>query len=253
MHNRRWLGVLALGATLLACAIPLVQAQDEPVSPEKRAAELVEGGEVSPLMELYEVGGRTMWFLTLASVIGMASVMERTISTVPMMVSVFGPYNGCRYHWSVGGHDVVEGVTGKMRGIMARIIHFIAGHRRGNVSDVSASVGDMASQYVRRQMRWTYPLVVVATVSPLLGLLGTILGMIEAFEKVNIAGSMGSAEYLSGAISKALVTTASGLIIAIPALFFYHIFRFIIGVLADTLQRQGNTLINEWMVKTEAA
>ncbi len=67
-------------------------------------------------------------------------------------------------------------------------------------------------------------LAVVASIAPMLGLLGTVSGMIKAFQKIGLGG-MGKPELLAGNIGEALVTTATGLVIAIPAMFFYFVFR----------------------------
>ena len=64
----------------------------------------------------------------------------------------------------------------------------------------------------------------VATITPLLGLLGTVLGMIQAFNDIATAGSMGKTEQLAVGISLALLTTACGLMIAIPTLIMYMFF-----------------------------
>ena len=72
---------------------------------------------------------------------------------------------------------------------------------------------------------------VVASVSPLLGLLGTVLGMIKAFMTVaSREEALGRTELLASGIYQALVTTATGLSIAIPALVLYHLF-------ADKIER----------------
>ena len=65
----------------------------------------------------------------------------------------------------------------------------------------------------------------IATIAPLLGLLGTVLGMIQAFSVISYAGAGLKPIMLVGGISKALVTTAAGLVVAIPALSFYSFFR----------------------------
>jgi biopolymer transport protein ExbB len=61
----------------------------------------------------------------------------------------------------------------------------------------------------------------VATVTPLIGLLGTVWGMLESFNQISIAGAMGNTEQLASGIALALVTTAAGLIVAIPSLIIY--------------------------------
>jgi biopolymer transport protein ExbB len=65
---------------------------------------------------------------------------------------------------------------------------------------------------------------VVATVAPMIGLLGTVSGMIGAFQTIS-SGGMGRPELLAGDIGEALITTATGLVIGIPAMIAYFIFR----------------------------
>ena len=87
----------------------------------------------------------------------------------------------------------------------------------------------------------------VATISPLLGLLGTVLGMIGAFNAIVQSGAMGRPELLAEGISQALLTTAAGLSVAIPALIAYLFFtsrvdRRVIEI--DTLGEQVVELIS---------
>jgi biopolymer transport protein ExbB len=106
--------------------------------------------------------------------------------------------------------------------------------------------GDVASRDLRRHLQKAYPLAVVATVSPLLGLLGTVIGMIGAFDKVAAAGSLGDASVLGGDISKALITTGAGLTIAVPALVLYHYFKSRTNLYAIMLEEEVGELITEW-------
>jgi len=102
-------------------------------------------------------------------------------------------------------------------------------------------------------MMLTYPLAIVAVLSPLLGLFGTVVGMIESFEVVAVAGTMGDPSLLASSISKALVTTAFGLIVAMPMLFFYHMFKLRTHYLASLLEEEAGTLLNGWLLKKEDA
>jgi biopolymer transport protein ExbB len=94
--------------------------------------------------------------------------------------------------------------------------------------------GRREADYLRQKIRYLYD---VATLSPLLGLLGTVLGMIQAFNVVALDPAVVKPILLAQAVSKALVTTAAGLIIAIPAMAFYFYFRgrvqWIIGMMED--------------------
>ena len=81
--------------------------------------------------------------------------------------------------------------------------------------------GERATNRLRRYLRIFYG---IATVGPLLGLMGTVLGMIQTFNVIATADALGRAELLAGGIAKALLNTAGGLAIAIPASIFYVFF-----------------------------
>ena len=84
----------------------------------------------------------------------------------------------------------------------------------------------------------------VATISPLLGLLGTVLGMISAFNAIVTEGAMGRPELLAGGISQALLTTAAGLSIAIPALIAYLFFISRVDRLIMEIDALGQQVVN---------
>lgn len=103
--------------------------------------------------------------------------------------------------------------------------------------------GERVSNNLRRYLRLING---VATVSPLLGLLGTVVGMIRAFNSIATADAMGRPELLATGISQALLTTAAGLSVAIPALIMYLFFvsrvdRLIMDI--DALGQQVVSLI----------
>lgn len=89
---------------------------------------------------------------------------------------------------------------------------------------VQEAMGDFALRANGRYMLWVNYFSILAQASPMLGLLGTVSGMIKAFSVMGRDG-LGDPSLLAGHISEALVTTATGLIIALPALFCYFVFR----------------------------
>ena len=96
----------------------------------------------------------------------------------------------------------------------------------------------------------------ISTISPLLGLLGTVVGMIRAFNAIVVAGAMGRPELLAAGISQALLTTAAGLTVAIPALIAYLFFisrvdRLIIDI--DALGQQIVELISAEALREKQA
>ena len=106
-----------------------------------------------------------------------------------------------------------------------------AGLRRINPDNPEASKPRMEEAIVEAVSReeskasyWINYLSLITAISPMVGLLGTVSGMIGAFQKI-AGGGMGKPELLAGNIGEALITTAAGLIVAIPSMFFYFLFR----------------------------
>ncbi len=104
--------------------------------------------------------------------------------------------------------------------------------------------GERVTNELRRYLRVFYG---VATVGPLLGLMGTVLGMIQTFNVIAAADALGKAELLAGGIAKALLNTAGGLAVAIPASILYVVFvsrvdRLVIDI--DKLAQQVVNLIS---------
>ena len=113
-------------------------------------------------------------------------------------------------------------------------------HGRDVMKDAMEEAG---SKVAHEMERFLAALGTVATVSPLLGLLGTVLGMIEVFSEIMIHGT-GDAALLAGGISKALITTAAGLTVAIPSMIFHRYFeRQIDGMVVD-MEHQCSRLVD---------
>ena len=101
--------------------------------------------------------------------------------------------------------------------------------------------GERIANVLRRYLR---VLNGVSTVAPLLGLLGTVSGMIQAFNVIANSAAMGRTEMLAGGISVALITTATGLLVAIPALIFYLYFVGRVDGLIMDIDHYGQELVN---------
>jgi len=109
------------------------------------------------------------------------------------------------------------------------------------VEQAIIDAGERATNGLRRYLRVING---VATVSPLLGLLGTVVGMIRAFNDISRLGAMGSPERLAGGISEALLTTAGGLSVAIPALICYLFFVSRVDRLIIDIDSLGQEVVN---------
>lgn len=87
-------------------------------------------------------------------------------------------------------------------------------------------------------------LATVASLAPMLGFLGTVTGMISAFRQIQAYEGMVNPSLLAGGISEALITTAAGLIIGVPALFFYNVLLTRIGKVVNTLEHASSDFID---------
>jgi biopolymer transport protein ExbB len=101
--------------------------------------------------------------------------------------------------------------------------------------------GERIANVLRRYLR---VLNGVSTVAPLLGLLGTVWGMIQAFNVIATSPAMGRAEMLAGGISVALITTAAGLLVAIPAMIFHLYFVGRVDGLVMEIDHYGQEIVN---------
>ncbi len=105
------------------------------------------------------------------------------------------------------------------------------------------SIEEAAGYVVHDLERYLNTLGTIASIEPLLGLLGTVLGMIQVFSDVMLYGT-GNAELLAGGISKALITTAAGLIVAIPALIMHRHFLRRVDTIVLGLEQEALKLVD---------
>ena len=115
---------------------------------------------------------------------------------------------------------------------------------RGQGRDVmKESISEAASHVVHDLEKYLNSLGTVAAIAPLLGLLGTVVGMIDVFTQITTVGT-GNANALAGGISEALLTTAVGLIVAIPALVMHRYYTGLIDTIVVDLEREAIKLVD---------
>ncbi len=104
------------------------------------------------------------------------------------------------------------------------------------------SIEDTGRHVVVELERYLNTLGTIAAISPLLGLLGTVLGMIKIFTAINVAG-LGNQAVLAGGIAEALITTVAGLSVAIPSIMFYRYFRGRVDELVVYMEQQALKMV----------
>jgi len=117
----------------------------------------------------------------------------------------------------------------------------ITSHRRGR-DVMKESIEEVANHVVHELERYLNTLGTVAAITPLLGLLGTVIGMIKVFTAIQLEGT-GNAAVLAGGISEALITTAAGLTVAIPSLFFHRYFQRKVDELVIYMEQEALKLV----------
>lgn len=105
------------------------------------------------------------------------------------------------------------------------------------------SIAEAANQVIHDMERFLGALGTIAAISPLLGLLGTVIGMIKVFTALNLEGA-GNAAVLAGGISEALITTAAGLTVAIPAMMLHRFFVRRVDTLVVIMEQESIKLVD---------
>lgn len=115
---------------------------------------------------------------------------------------------------------------------------------KGNREGIEAAFVEAAEGEENSISQWINYLNVIATVAPMVGLLGTVSGMISAFQTIGQSG-MGKPELLAGDIGEALITTATGLVIGIPAMVAYFFYRNRLTSRMIQVGQEGGRLFDE--------
>ena len=173
------------------------------------------------MWEMILAGRYMMIPIILASLVGMAVLIERIY--VLRQRSIIVPEIAEAVMTLSASQDlsVAYAICERRPGPFATLVKSGLDHSNNDWTIIRDVLEETGRQEATRLTRRLGVLETVAAVSPLLGLLGTVLGMIRVFATISAAG-LGNPETLSSGISEAMVTTAAGLIIGIPALVAYN-------------------------------
>jgi len=194
------------------------------------------------LFELVQAGGWLMIPILLCSVISAAICVERFWT---LRADQVAPRNLLAQVWTwIKNNEMDNRRLRELRGgsPLGQILAAgITTHRRGR-DVMKESIEEVANHVVHELERYLNTLGTVAAITPLLGLLGTVIGMIKVFTAIRLEGT-GNAAVLAGGISEALITTAAGLTVAIPSLFFYRFFQRRVDELVIYMEQEALKLV----------
>ncbi len=196
------------------------------------------------VLDFLDKGGFIIYPLMLCSVLGLAIVIEKITSLrrvkviVPEIVSVLDNIKGPA---DIG---LALSICEKHEGSFANIIRMGLESRELPRDEIKEALNDQGRQEVHHLERGLVVLETIAGITPLLGLLGTVIGILKVFNVISIQG-VGQATALSGGISEALITTIVGLSIGIPAVVVYNYFSNKAEGLVLEIEKYSSALIKK--------
>jgi len=176
------------------------------------------------VFELIKNGGWLMLPIILCSIVAMAIVVERLWSLQRKKIL---PPELVPQLWKLAKEKEIDDVTLrriKLNSPLGAILASGLINKHHGREMMKTSIEETGRQVVHELERFLNPLGTIASITPLLGLLGTVVGMIKVFAAIMIHG-VGDPGILAGGISEALLTTAAGLTVAIPSLIFHRYFE----------------------------
>ncbi len=195
------------------------------------------------MFELVKQGGWLMLPIITCSVIALAITIERLLALNPNKIA---PKNLLAEVWTWIKNSQID--SEKLKGLkqtspLGQILAAGISNSRNGREVMKESIEEAAAQVVHEMQHYLSTLGTIAAITPLLGLLGTVIGMIKVFSEIMVQGT-GNASVLAGGISEALITTASGLAVAIPALIMHRFFERRIQSIVVTLEREAIKLVD---------
>ena len=176
------------------------------------------------MWSLIQAAGWPIWPLIFASIIALALIFERMWSLRQSAVAPEGMVERVLAEYRQG--DATPELVTKiaMQGPLGRVLAAGLINRHRERTQMKEGIEEVGRHVVFELGRYINVLGTIAAISPLLGLLGTVIGMIRIFGAVTKVG-MSDPSIMAGGISEALVATATGLLVAIPAMMFYRYFN----------------------------
>ena len=193
---------------------------------------------------LMKKGGFVMIPLGIASILALALGTERFLSLRREKVLPTGFLDGLGHAWHADPTgQLAEDYCNESGGAAGHVFKAGIQWRHYGYEAVSQAIEDAGSREADRMKRSLRPLSAIAAVAPLLGLLGTVYGMISAFQRTSSSGGAAKTADLATGIYEALVSTATGLTLAIPVMLLFQYLSARVDGLIDHIDEVGTGFI----------
>ncbi len=266
---RQWVAIVLFGGFVLTASLPIFSQNANPTADatktETATPETEKPVEQQPsaqpaeksgswgFVDLFNKGGWTMYPLALSSIIALAIIFERIYFLTTSKLLPKG------FNIDLGEKVDEKGFDGAKEFIDANPSYKISDILKNGI-DVSAGNAEIFAKGIEREAaevivvleRGLVILAAVSTIAPLIGFLGTVSGMINAFDAIANADQV-NAKVVAGGIKEALITTAAGLIIAIPAMTFHQYLTSRIDGFTSEVEEAANRIYKEFLKRNARA
>jgi len=195
------------------------------------------------------LGSLIIWFLLLLSMLSIGLIGHMALTNQRKGILPEGMIEEAKRLLGGGNYRELLELTGRDESFFSRILHAGLSESPHGYSAVIRSLEQTSDELTTERLRKVEYLNVLGQVSPMIGLFGTVYGMILAFHAIVIAGGSANPVLLAGGIGTALTTTFWGLVVAIPALAGYAIVRNKIDALTTEATLVAEELLNQFRPK----
>lgn len=240
---KRILGAILWGALLLG---PAVAGAQDAAAPAEAAAP---APKKKSLLDFYRIGGWAMHPLLLCSlcVVGVSIFSYRSMNRKVLMPPA--SVDEAKKAATVGDYVKVDAIAKSEDSLFTTSLasgmrHFDPNDPHGSKPRMEEAIAETMGRQEAKHAFWLNFLSLITAVAPMFGLLGTVSGMIGAFDKIGMGG-MGKPELLAANIGEAMITTAAGLLVAIPSMFAYFLLRNLLNKLLTEAEDHLTYVVTE--------
>ena len=177
------------------------------------------------MFEFLMKGGCLMWPILLCSLISVTIILERLYKLHRARIKIPNILSRVKNLLKEGRAEEALKLCESINDPVAHILAIGIRIRKRSIEEQEKMISHAGSRIIRQLEKNLRGLAIIGNITPLMGLLGTVTGMIKAFIKIQELGGRVDASVLAGGIGEALITTAAGLSVAIPTLVAYHYFE----------------------------